>query len=286
MKRFFRLILTLSIILTVGQGCFAAENLLVLPDNINFESPNYYIYPDSSVMFASDVINNIKANKQIQIVSMKTVRDSLRMSSRTRELAHKVMDGYKYNYNVDFIDLKDLAKRFNTNKILLITSTTDSQNYVMKRSWWSFINVPGVALIDPTYRVNSMVSLVDVDKEVVLWEKNYSKSIRADEDRILAVNFAPASEQLTKLKYYSTNEISPDIALYVESKLVPSVITMPAARTVFMPKFKVQKVKPYKPQNQNAIQNIDFKTPTLPESRPVLNQIPDFMKNDSIGNDL
>ncbi len=66
-----------------AKTVFAEEyKVLVLPDNIQFESTNYYIYPDSSVMFASDVINELKKDNRIQTVSMQEVRDALRNNTK------------------------------------------------------------------------------------------------------------------------------------------------------------------------------------------------------------
>src|SRR5574344_844287 len=188
MKTIFKVIFSLAILFVSMQSCFATERILVLPDNVQFETTNYYIYPDSSTMFASDTFNALKMNKRLEIVSMKDVRDKLRSSILVNHLAQVIMKEFKYNYNVDFIDLKTFAKLFKTNKVLLITSTTDTQNYFMKRSIWSIINVPGTAQVDPSFKLNTYAVLVDVDNERVLWEKTYEKVIRTDEERMLAVN--------------------------------------------------------------------------------------------------
>src|SRR5574344_1454575 len=192
MKKIIRILFVIGVIFFVTQSCFATERILVLPDNVQFDTTNYYVYPDSSTMFASDTINALKMNKRIEIVSMQKVRDVLKERISINHLTQKVMKEFKYNYNVDFMDLKTLAKIFNVSKILMITSTTDTQNYFMKRSVWSQINIPGTAQIDPSFKLNTYAVLVDVNTERVLWEKNYEKIIRSAEERMLAVNFAPA----------------------------------------------------------------------------------------------
>src|SRR5574344_1698283 len=149
MKKIIRILFVIGVIFFVTQSCFATERILVLPDNVQFDTTNYYVYPDASVMFASDTINALKMNKRLEIVSMKNVRDALRDSIGFNDLTKRALKEFKYNYNVDFIDLKLVSKRFNTNKILLISSTTDTQNYIMRRSAFGIINIPGTAQINP-----------------------------------------------------------------------------------------------------------------------------------------
>ena len=61
MNKLLKLLVVIIFVLTSTQLSWAEEyKILVLPDNIDFNSTNYYIYPDSSIMFASDTINEIK----------------------------------------------------------------------------------------------------------------------------------------------------------------------------------------------------------------------------------
>lgn len=287
MKKIIRILFVIGVIFFVTQSCFATERILVLPDNVQFDTTNYYVYPDASTMFASDTINALKMNKRIEIVSMKEVRDALRSSINLNDLVKKTLKEFKYNYNVDFIDLKTISKRFNTPKVLLITSTTDTQNYFMKRSVWSIINVPGTSQLDPSFKLNTYAVLVDVDKEVVLWEKNYEKVIRSDESRMLAVSFAPAGEQLNKIKFYSSNFIAPTITLGVEAQLAPPLVY---SRKVDTAMLNTTKKNSKIPQTKAIVKKTN--TNVLPiqfsdiAPRPVLNTTPEFLKKDSMINDL
>ncbi len=210
--------------LTTSQICFAEEyRILVLPDNLQFESTNYYVYPDSSTMFASDIVDALNHAGKVKTVSMGDVRDNFRKDLKLRLTAKNVLKEFKYNFNVCFVDLKTVAHAF-YNKVLMITSTTDVQNFLFKRTIWDIINLPGEPTIMPTYSLATYAVLVDVDSEKVLWQKQYQKEISALEGRILAVNFAPAIQQLERIKNYS-DIISPQIARIIESKIVPSTVT-------------------------------------------------------------
>lgn len=223
-----KLIVNLIILVTVlftAQISFAEEyKILVLPDNIQFDSTNYLVYPDSSIIFASDTINEIKKLGKVDIVSMTEVRDALRKNPHLSILTKKALKEFKYNYNISFVDFKSIAQYFSTNKILIITSQTDIQNYILKRTLWDFLNVPGATVIDPAYKLSTYVALIDVDKELVIWHNTYYKTISAMENRIIAQNFAPATEQLEKVKFYSMYKLSPEIATIVQGKILPPLL--------------------------------------------------------------
>lgn len=233
MKRFVKLFLVLFFVLFSVQISRAEEyRVLVLPDNIQFDSTNYFVYPDSSIMFASDTINEIKKDGRITTVSMTEVRDTLRKNTALSVLTKKALKEFKYNYNIPFVDFKAIAQHFSTNKILVITSQTDVHNYFLRRSICDFLNIPGTMNVDPAYKISTYAALIDVDKEQVLWQNTYYKTISALSYRIVAQNFAPCTEQLEKLRTYSSYILSPNIAKMIESSILPPPITLPNGKIV------------------------------------------------------
>ncbi|MDD3436669.1 MAG: hypothetical protein PHC64_05910 [Candidatus Gastranaerophilales bacterium] len=221
MRKLFKLFLSLCLFFAAQVSWAEEYKVLVLPDNIQFDSTNYLVYPDSSVMFASDTINEIKKHGKIQTVSMTEIRDTLRKNTQLNLLTKRALKEFKYNYNIPFVDFKAIANYFSTNKVLVITSQTDVQSYFLRRTLWDFFNVPGAAVIDPAYKISTYAALIDVDKEQVLWQKTYYKKLEAIENRMIAISFAPATEQLEKIKFYSTYFLSPSIAGMVQSTMLP-----------------------------------------------------------------
>lgn len=228
MQKILKLFIILGFVLAMAPICSAEEyRVLVLPDNLQFESTNYYVYPDCSTMFASEVIDYLNHSGKVKTVSMADVRTKFRANLKLSLLAKSTLKEYKYNYNISFVDLKNIAQRFSVNKVLLITSTTDAQNYILRRTVWDFLNIPGATVIDPVYKLSTFAALIDVDSEKVLWQHTYHKTIGSTESRILAVNFAPSSEQLDKLKLYSS-VLSPQIARNVEFGILPAPSLVPS----------------------------------------------------------
>lgn len=225
MKKLYKLFLILGFLFLATQSGFADEyKVLVLPDNIQFDSTNHLIFPDSSVIFASDTINEIKKDGRVQTVSMTEIRDELRKNTKLSLLTKNAMKEFKYNYNIPFVDFKAIANRFSTNKVLIITSQTDIQNYFLQRTVWDFLNIPGASVLNPAYKLSTYVVLIDVDKEQVLWQNTYYKKIGSVENRIVAQNFAPATEQLEKIKSYSNYFLSPSVSRMVQAKILPPPI--------------------------------------------------------------
>lgn len=256
MKRFFKLLLILCTVLITVQASRAEDyKILVLPDNIQFDSTNYLVYPDSATIFASDVINSLRKDGRIETVSMTKVRDELRKNTHLSVLTKRALKEFKYNYNIPFVDFKAIADNFHTDKVLIITSQTDIQNYFLRRTLWDFLNIPGATVIDPGYKLSTYVALIDVNKEVILWQNTYYKTISSMENRIIAQNFAPATEQLEKIKSYSCNLLSPMIAQTVEAKILPPPILNPQSTGIV----NVSNVQTKEIQVPK-LENIDFNT--------------------------
>lgn len=221
MKKILKLVLIIGIVFLTAPVCSAKEyKVLVLPDNLQFESTNYYVYPDTSVLFASEVIDYLNHSGKVQTVSMAEVRKNFRSNLRLSLLAKNTLKEFKYNYNISFVDLRSIARAFSVDKVLIVTSTTDVQNYFLRRTVWDFLNVPGCTVIDPVYKLNTFAALVDVEEEKILWQQTYKKNIGSMESRIIGSTFAPATEQLDKLKMYSSY-LSPSIARNVENGIIP-----------------------------------------------------------------
>ncbi len=240
MRKLIKGFFILLFALLSAQGCFALDKkILVLPDNIQFESTNYYIYPDTSVIFASDTINSLRLSGKVDTVSMAEIRDAFRKNVRLNITTRRALKEYKYNYNIAFVDIKPIAQTFDTNKVLLITSTTDAQSYLLRRTIWDFLNIPGAAVIDPAYRVSTYIALVDVDEEKVLWQGTFQKNLSSVENRMIGVNFAPASKQLEKIKFYSSY-FTPMIAQIIENKLCGACTTIPSVDGKIIDENKLQ----------------------------------------------
>ena len=104
---------------------------------------------------------------------------------------------------------------------LLITSAIDSENYILRRTFWDFLNIPGATVVDPAYKISTYAVLVDTKNNTVLWSNTFYKTISVVENRIITRGPSPQTEQLQKIRDYS-RMLCPEIAQNVQLKVLPA----------------------------------------------------------------
>ena len=154
----------------------------------------------------------------------------------------------------------------------------DAQNYITRRTLWDFLNIPGATVIDPAYRLTTQITLIDANNQVVLWQENYHKLISSRENRIMTQAYSPSSEQLEKVKRYSTKFLSTQVVKetqlalmkidqYQDLNLRPNIVKPTA---VSIDKFKidgrrasVRSTRYVKAETKKAARNIAKETKAL-----------------------
>ena len=201
--------------------CYAADvqkkTVLILPDNIVTDtlSVDSFIYNSAAEFFSNEIINLLNKTDYIVSPTVSDERKLLKSSPSYMIPAKNLTNKFKTSYNVDYPLLNKVAKVNNQQYVLLITSTLDSENYVLRRTVWDFLNIPGASVIDPAYKVNTYAVLVDTKNNSVLWSNTFYKTISVVESRILTRGPSPQTEQLQKLRDYS-RMLCPEIAQNVQ----------------------------------------------------------------------
>lgn len=279
MKKFISFILFLLLI--CSGRCWATQyNLLVLPTSIFEEYTDYMIFPKSADIIATDIINIYNTHPQMSAVQLYQIKNSLNQSQNKyfKKEVVKMMHNYDVNYAIDYNTIQKLASRFRTKQVLLISCQMDAQNYITRRTLWDFLNIPGATVIDPAYRLTTQITLIDANNQVVLWQENYHKLISSRENRIMTQAYSPSSEQLEKVKRYSTKFLSPQVVQetqlalmkidqYQDLNLRPNIVKPTA---VSIDKFKidgrrasVRSTRYVKAETKKAARNIAKETKAL-----------------------
>lgn len=202
------------------QPCIAANyKILVLPDNIFCEHRDYFIFPESAELIATDIVNYFNQTSRLSAPDISYVKNTIESNSSLKKETMIFLTKYKNNYTINFNTVSRLATKFKTSQVLLITTSLDTQNYILRRTLWDFLNIPGATVTDPAYRLSTQVTLIDANNKIILWQENYQKLISSRENRIIADSFSPATEQLEKIKKYSTRFLSPQITQEVQLAL-------------------------------------------------------------------
>jgi len=223
MRRVARGLLVILLSLFVCHSVLAADyKVVIIPDNIaNKTSLDSFIYEEAAEFFSNQIINELNISGTIESPTISEIRDQLQRSPRLVSATKASMMRFKKGYNVDYINAKKLATMFNTNKILLITTSADAQNYFMRRTLWDFLNIAGASVIDPAIKLSTYAVLIDTDKNIELWSNTFYKPISSCENRMVANTLSPSTEQLEKVRDYS-KMLAPQIAQSVQTNIVPA----------------------------------------------------------------
>ena len=217
-------IFSIGIALCFTPLVFAEDyKVLVIPDNIVTDniSVDSYIYNASSEFFADDIITKLNSTDFINAPTVSETRDLYKKDPSSILTARNLTNKFRTNYNIDYVSLNKLAQKADSKYVLLITSYLDHENYVLRRTLWDFLNVPGATVIDPAYKISTYAVLIDTEKNKKLWSDTYYKTISTCENRIITRGASPQTEQLQKIKDYS-KYISPQIAQNVQLNVLPS----------------------------------------------------------------
>ena len=216
-------ILVVGIIMFAAPCVFAEQyKVLVIPDNIvtENEAVDSYIYNATSEFFANEVINILNQTDYIKSPTVSEERKLLKSNAYMMIPAKNLTTRFRTSYNIDFVQLKKIATKSQARYALLITSAIDSENYILRRTFWDFVNIPGATVVDPAYKINTYAALVDTQNNTVLWSNTFYKTISVVENRIITRGPSPQTEQLSKIRDYS-RMLFPEIAQNVQLKVLP-----------------------------------------------------------------
>ncbi len=196
--------------------------VVVLPDNIVTENTalDSYIYNVAAEFFANEVVNLLNQTDYIKAPTVSEERALLKSSPYLYNPAKAMSNKFKTSYNIDFVQLKKIANKSQARYALLITSYLDSENYILRRTLWDFLNIPGATVVDPAYKICTYAVLVDTQNNSVLWSNTFYKTISVVENRIITRGPSPQTEQLQKIRDYS-RMLCPEIAQSVQKSILP-----------------------------------------------------------------
>ena len=177
----------------------------------------------SAEFFADDIITLLNTTDYIKAPTVSETRNILKQDIASINCAKKLTNKFKTTYNIDYVALKKIATTTNNRYVLAITSYIDAENYILRRTLWDFLNIPGATVIDPAYKISTYAVLIDTENNSKLWSDTYYKTISVCESRIITRGQSPQVEQLQKIKDYS-KYLTPQIAQNIQNNLLPTTI--------------------------------------------------------------
>lgn len=269
MKRFFIYILVLSaVFLTAGAESFAAARkvpvIAVISDSGHRNGTTYLVCGAASDIIAADIINRLNQTGRIKAPLLG--ENMSKITQKNIPLYYMTFfNDYKYNYNIDFVNLKRVTRYLNADYILMVTSGLDIQSQLFKETWWNKWGISSSEPITPTYRLTTMLTLIDKKTYSIVWQDLYQRDIKAKNMDLGVTQFSPNYPQLAKIKKYS-NTMSEYVVNIVDRTVNPWIVPPEEPKSVEMrSRFVNEGTKIYYPAVNGEVvkQNFnEFKTDT------------------------
>lgn len=198
-----------------------AEEVLVLPTNILSEKENYYRFDEVSEIVANDVIKHFNKTDKINAPDLYKVKSKLNSNQQLKQISIRALENKKTDYEA----LKDIAKEFNCDYVLLISSAASTNKNSIKRSAWEILEISTAFDISYPYKHEISAILVDTNNSLVMWSNNYSTKLGNNLNKFQAKNYAQANDEYEKFKLYSQTIVSPSISQNIVLRFYPKSIT-------------------------------------------------------------
>ena len=197
-----------GIFLTAFQSpAFAAKEhkiptVLVLSDSGQRNGTTYLTCGAAADLIAADIINELNKTGRIKAPLLgETMSKNTQKNIPLYYLTF--FREYRNNYNIDFVNLKRVTNNMNADYILLVTSGMDIQSRFLKTTWWNKLGLAEGDPVVPTYKLSTLVSLIDKKTYSVIWQDLYLRDLKAADYDIGFAQFSPGYAQLSKIKKYS-----------------------------------------------------------------------------------
>lgn len=208
--------------ISTAEAAHQIKNIAVMTDTGHRNGTNYLICGAAADIIATDIINRIN-----QTGRMKAPLLGETMSKITQHnmplFYMTLLNEYKYNYNVDYVNLKRVTKNIKTDYFLMVTSGLDVQSQFLKDTWWNKLNIPGMDPVKPTYKLSTLITLIDAKTYQIVWQDLYLRDIEAHNYDLGVVQFSPSYAQLSKIKKYSKN-MSEYVTNIIDTQVNPWIV--------------------------------------------------------------
>lgn len=269
MKKLFTItFVLLTAVICINAQAFAVvrkpPTVLVITDSGHRNGTNYIICGAASDIIAEDIINELNKTKRIKAPLLG--ENMAKITQKTLPLYHLTFfKEYKYNYNVDFVNLKRVTANIPADYILMVTSGLDIQSQFLKETWWNRWGLSASEPVVPTYRLTTMLTLIDKKTYSIVWQDLYQKDLKAENSDIAITQFSPSYAQLAKIKKYSKT-MSEYVTMNIDKTVNPWIVPSKEPTAIEMrSRFLTEDTKLHYPAvNEEVVkQNFnEFKTDT------------------------
>ncbi|MEI8388758.1 MAG: hypothetical protein WCG23_02615 [bacterium] len=242
MKKFFNIMFVLLAFLSClglreEATALSAGKMIVSPVNVPTVQSSYGVYPNTVDMIANDIINSINKYSSFDVPDLNSAKDLIKSYGLSKRYKEFLMN-YRDNRVVDYETCNLIDKRLGVDKILLVSGGFDIQNMFLNRSGTNKNSSISAALIpvfrmfskdlvavmfpfyfysqykdsnlneepiNPYYKLNVQLALIDTSTGLVVWEKSYNQDMPASDFGNPINSFGENIISSGKLKKFSEN---------------------------------------------------------------------------------
>jgi hypothetical protein len=221
MKKNFFGIIILYIFLISFNSCFAdsTRKVVILPLDLPTEASSYSIYPSTLTLISADVANSLARDYKIEVVDINKAQKELTnagLSKKYKEFIRLYKEKYVFDNNL----LGTIGDTIGVENIIFVSGGFDTQKALFKPTKMSILGLPGTDRINPSYELNLMVTLVNTNNSIKLYEDNFRHDFKIENFNVPSQHFAENSVSINEIKTYS-QKIARQISYQINTYLKP-----------------------------------------------------------------
>lgn len=225
MKKFVGLIVLFMSLIFIPGVSAVTFNVVVLPADILRVCENYYCYPEVSEIVAEDLVNYFNATGKIKSPTVTEIRRTLSQNPNVKPLVKSATDKYNTSGNIDFAALKQLARLFSANSVLLISNNVSVEASSRKRSVWEILELSSGLNISYPFTMETDAVLIDTVNGLVMWRGGYTKGLNSSDGSFSAQKASQSYAKYAYLQSYSEDILSKVIAQNVILRFFPKTVS-------------------------------------------------------------
>lgn len=225
MKNFVRLLVILVCLIVSPAVHAITYNVVVLPADILRVCENYYCYPEVSEIISTDLINYFNSYDKIKSPTVTDIRRTLAQNPNLKTSVKSSMDKFNSSGNVDFQAMKQLARMFSANSVLIVSTNVEVEKSSLKRGIWEILELSSSLNVSYPYTMDTDAVLLDTVNDLVMWRGGYSKNLNASDGTFTAQKASESYAKYAYLQSYSKDILSKMIAQNVILRFFPKSVT-------------------------------------------------------------
>ena len=253
-----------------GAIALADAKMLVTPVNVQTARSSYGVYPNTLDMVANDIINSINKYSNYEVPDLNSSRGLIESYGLSKHYKEFLMN-YRDNRVVDYKTCNMVGNKLGVSKILLVSGGYDVENMFLNKPADNkfsqfiesitpfarifskdlfFIGIPFMgeemynkaadeSPINPYYKLNIQLAMIDTDTGLVVWEKSYNQNFPASDFGNPINSFGENIVSSGKLKKFSgkiANETAYQVSVNIKNGGYKSVKSSIVSKTKVLPR--------------------------------------------------